>query len=276
VTPRRRATIAEQYESEQSATEYARAYQDEGAEGRFFRLRVEVLLDLLSSIPRGTLLDVGCGPGGLELALFERRGEDFTVSVLDQSRAMVEQCRRALQGVHRVRPTVARLEAMPFADDSFDVVVAAGVLEYVDLDAALAELARVTTRGGRALVTMLNPVSPYRLTDWLVWQPTLRVIGTVERRLPGTGHQRHGRAPPGVHVVPAWRLERSMRRAGLEPVEVVYFDATVLVPPFDRIGPVARYIPLAPYRRAARQGWRRALGTAYVIAATPVDRAPGA
>ena len=49
----------------------------------------------------------------------------------------------------------ASLEALPFADGSFDVVLATEVLEHVrDAEQATAELFRVLTPGGHALVTV--------------------------------------------------------------------------------------------------------------------------
>lgn len=55
---------------------------------------------------------------------------------------------------------------LPLVASSFDLVVALAVLEFVPRpDAVMAELARVTRRGGRVLVGALNPRSAWGLAQ---------------------------------------------------------------------------------------------------------------
>ena len=73
------------------------------------------------------------------------------IVALDQSARMV-----ALAAARGVDARVGDVQELPFADESFDVAVAAWMLYHVpDLDRALAELARVLVRGGR-LVAVTN------------------------------------------------------------------------------------------------------------------------
>jgi ubiquinone/menaquinone biosynthesis C-methylase UbiE len=46
---------------------------------------------------------------------------------------------------------------LPFADDTFDLVLTCGVLEYVSLDAGLKELSRVLKRGGKLVFIPVKP-----------------------------------------------------------------------------------------------------------------------
>jgi ubiquinone/menaquinone biosynthesis C-methylase UbiE len=46
---------------------------------------------------------------------------------------------------------------LPFADDTFELVLTCGVLEYVSLDAGLRELARVTKPGGKLVFIPVKP-----------------------------------------------------------------------------------------------------------------------
>src|SRR5687768_17152032 len=46
---------------------------------------------------------------------------------------------------------------LPFADESFDLVLTCGVLEYVSLDAGLRELARVLKTGGKLVFIPVKP-----------------------------------------------------------------------------------------------------------------------
>ncbi|RPH63028.1 MAG: 3-demethylubiquinone-9 3-O-methyltransferase [Chloroflexi bacterium] len=101
------------------------------------------LFTRLSLDPRTlTLLDIGCGGGIL--------GEEFAkigcqVTGLDPSEASLETARRhaAQQGLE-ISYQRGRGESLPFAAESFDMVVCCDVLEHVDdLEAVIRESARV-------------------------------------------------------------------------------------------------------------------------------------
>jgi SAM-dependent methyltransferase len=106
---------------------------------------------LLEWEPR-IVLEVGGGPG--ELA--ERMQNDLgaRVSYLDISPRMVE-----LAQARGVDGQVGDVQEMPFADETFDTVVAAWMLYHVpDIDRGLGEIARVLRPGG-ALIAVTNSVS---------------------------------------------------------------------------------------------------------------------
>jgi SAM-dependent methyltransferase len=104
-------------------------------------------LDRLPLAPAPRLLDAGCGSGRTldELARYGR------VSGVDLSSDAVA-CARG-RGHEDVR--VARVEELPFADATFDVVTCLDVIEHTPDDGAtLAELRRVTRPGGLLVVTV--------------------------------------------------------------------------------------------------------------------------
>ena len=100
---------------------------------------------------RGRVLDAGCGTGGLLAALAGTTG-GVSLAGLEWSAAAA---RRAAE---KSGAAIARgsVNALPFADASFDAVIAADVLCHhaVDPDRALAELHRVLRPGGRLVVNM--------------------------------------------------------------------------------------------------------------------------
>jgi SAM-dependent methyltransferase len=98
------------------------------------------------------LLDAGCGAGLLAL-LASLRGAD--VAVVDASPALLAiASRRAPKADARE----ADLEAIPFADNAFDAVIAVNSVFYAaDMSAAMRELARVARRGGRVVITAWGP-----------------------------------------------------------------------------------------------------------------------
>jgi SAM-dependent methyltransferase len=110
--------------------------------------RLPAVAAVVEARPR-RVLEVGCGWG--ELAELLARETGAGVVATDLSPRMVELARE--RGVHA---QVADVQALPFADGSFDVAVAAWMLYHVpDLDRAVSELARVLRPGGR-LVALTN------------------------------------------------------------------------------------------------------------------------
>ncbi len=98
------------------------------------------------------LLDAGCGAGLLAL-LANLRGAQ--VSALDASPGLLAIARQRLPAAD-VRE--GDLEALPFADASFDAVAAVNSLFYAeDMVAAMRELVRVVRPGGRLIVTAWGP-----------------------------------------------------------------------------------------------------------------------
>jgi len=98
------------------------------------------------------LLDAGCGAGLLAL-LASLRGA--RVTALDASAALLAIVRARIPQAD-VRE--GDLEALPFADASFDAVAAVNSVFYAaDMGAAMSELARVVQPGGRVVVTAWGP-----------------------------------------------------------------------------------------------------------------------
>src|SRR5689334_503524 len=91
-------------------------------------------------------LDVGCGPGALTAELAVVLGATH-VAAVDPSEPFAEACARRVPGV---RVEVAAAEALPFDDGEFDHALAQLVVNFMaDAPAGVAEMCRVTRRGGR-------------------------------------------------------------------------------------------------------------------------------
>lgn len=159
------------------------------------RAVIRALLDGAGLPPEPRLLDAGCGTGR-NLAEF---GDPRTARGIDPSPQAVEFCRqRGLEGV-----SVGRLEALPFGDAEFDLMLLCDVIEHVEDDvAALRELRRVSAPGGALVIT----APAYR---WL-WSSH------------DEAHHHHRR-----YTRP--ELERRAREAGWRPVRATYFN-TILLP----------------------------------------------
>jgi len=96
---------------------------------------------------RGTrVLDVGAGTGAVARAALDAVGPDGQVAAVDPSLRMLDGARR--RGI--VDLVAGALPDLPFADESFGVVLSAFVLTHLDdASAAIREMRRVLRRGGR-------------------------------------------------------------------------------------------------------------------------------
>src|SRR5207253_10012792 len=141
-------------------------------------------------------------------------GRGWSVAGVDASAQMVALARERLPHA-RERLLQARLEELPFPDESFDAVVATGVLEYVDdLAAALGELRRTLWPAGRALVSFPNyRALPVRWRGGVVY-PAIRA---VKRHVP-VGRLMLPFGPR--HPLPRAHFEGVVEEAGLQIVSV--------------------------------------------------------
>ena len=100
----------------------------------------------------GAAIDIGCGEGRIAREL---AGLGYRVTACDGVPAMVEAARRAGSAVECL---LAPAAALPVADGAFDLAVMYNMLMDVDdIDAALAEAARVLRPGGRLVAGIVHP-----------------------------------------------------------------------------------------------------------------------
>ena len=118
----------------------------------------ETLCEALDVRAGQTVLDVAAGNGNASLAAARRwcdvTSTDYVPALLDKGQA------RAEAGGLSIQFQTADAEALPFADDSFDVVVSTfGVMFTPDQERAAAEMKRVCRTGGRIGLANWTPES---------------------------------------------------------------------------------------------------------------------
>lgn len=153
------------------------------------------------------LLDAGCGAGGALLLAAELGAH---VAGMDASAALLAIARDRLPGA---RLEQGDLEALPFADDAFDVVTGFNSFQYAaDPVAALQEARRVTRPGGRVFIMTWGAPAGMEAAA---------LVGALKPLLPAP--------PPGAPgpfaLSEPGRLEDLARTADLTPLEV--FDVDV-------------------------------------------------
>jgi len=120
-----------------------------GEGGVEFDARVKATLKMLPGSAE-SLLDVGASDGVLTRAFAQKSGASLVAGVDVAHLAAARG-----EGVAAVSFDLNAGLALPFADESFDVVVCGGTLEHVlDTDAVLSEMRRVLAPGGTLIVSV--------------------------------------------------------------------------------------------------------------------------
>jgi ubiquinone/menaquinone biosynthesis C-methylase UbiE len=203
---------------------YLSEYDRTTTDGHSFRARREKVLALLPT-STGTVLDVACGPGILIDGLLTK---GYKVVGVDAAPEMVARAQEHFAHTYGVSLQVANVYELPFADASFDVSTALGLLEYLDdEEKALDEIIRVTTKGGTLILTYPNASSPWRLGNrfflWL-YRPLRSKVALTR----ASGH-------PLVHREYHERdvVER-LSSARLTVEKISYYNFKLIPYPFDQ------------------------------------------
>lgn len=126
------------------------------------------------------VLDLGCGRAGLVRVLADRARLEPAPVGLDASRRMLALARLDMEaeGGPPVRLAQGALTALPFAGDSFDLLLSGHAFKYLtddELGACLREAWRVLKPGGLFLAWEFAPTSSRLLDRWNRWVLTREV-----------------------------------------------------------------------------------------------------
>jgi SAM-dependent methyltransferase len=181
-------------------------FENRGKDRSYRRVLRGMLQDARSS-QSDLLLEVGCGSGVSSRWIAKEKfcaspivASDLNPFLLKEAQSLCDA--EGLTG--RVKFEEANAEALPFADDSFDIVLAVTVIEECDADQAISEMTRVLKPGGRlALMVRACDIN-------LFWN------------LPVDAHIREKAEAPIRQVAPAGCADASlaprMRKAGLTDI----------------------------------------------------------
>jgi malonyl-CoA O-methyltransferase len=127
-------------------------------------MRLQERLDGIEIQPK-RILDAGSGPGTGASALAQRF-PDADVVALDIAPAMLRAASSRARDSHPFERVAADVQALPLADNAFDLVYSNLCLQWCDDPGlAIAELARVLRPGGLLLFTMFGPATLHELRD---------------------------------------------------------------------------------------------------------------
>lgn len=145
----------------------------------------------------GRVLEIGGGSGAMAEAIIHSHGQ-VNLTTTDVDPAMIQAAQRSLTGLP-IEARQADATALPFADESFDMVVSFLMLHHVvEWEQAVAEVARVLRPGGlfvgydllsSRVAGWLHRVdgSPHRLIEADAFESALEQAGLDPLRLRSTG-----------------------------------------------------------------------------------------
>jgi ubiquinone/menaquinone biosynthesis C-methylase UbiE len=209
------------------------------------------LIDVAQLAPGEVLLEVGCGSGVLDRWLAHRTGGANRIVGMDINPFMLRQARALVkhEGLdHLITFEEGNAEALPFADNSFDVVMSSTVIQRVDADRMLPEMVRVAKPGGRVAVVGHGHDMP----RWV----NLPLRAELKAKVEAPGWADEGGHPRGCDEA---SLYQRMHRAGLSQVKMfpqlaTFDDAARLQQLQASILPTLSLEEAAEWRSAVAQG----------------------
>lgn len=122
----------------------------------------EQTIALAAPAPGESVLEVGCGTGEIALRARARVGASGSVMGIDPSPEMIDVARRKASDAQRnIEYRTGVVEAMPYPDNSFDIVVSSLMMHHLPEElkhAGLQEIYRVLKPQGRlVIVDMTRP-----------------------------------------------------------------------------------------------------------------------
>lgn len=130
-----------------------------------FNVRKKKTLSLITKT-KGKVLDVGCGPGILINEIIEdKKCEYFGIDISEKMIKKAEDKHKVDKPKKNIHFRVGNAEKLDFPDKSFDVVIALGLLEYLDNPKdAFKEINRVLKDDGELIVSFCNRRSIYNIS----------------------------------------------------------------------------------------------------------------
>lgn len=122
-----------------------------------------------------SLLEIGAGSGRYGLAI-ARDHKDSSIILTDPVQSSVDAMRYTHSKLEYSNITLAKEDAtaLSYPDDTFDVVLADGVIQHIiDYDTAMYEMIRVLKPGGRLIISAVNSKNP----PHMLYKFSLKLLG---------------------------------------------------------------------------------------------------
>jgi len=235
-------------------------------------LRHKYILDLFDS-GGSTILDIGCGPGEM---IKDLRSKGCRVVGIDIADGMLKVARENLGSEMNsglVDLGCGDIENLSFKDETFDGIICAGVIEYLDGDAkALRELNRILRKDGKLILTVRNAACPARMTDLVANRLKAGTAGReMIKAIKNMGSKEKIEMDPYIpyrkHF--PWALDKELAAFGFEKEGFRYFHFYPFLAVFDKILP-RLFISLGLKMERLSDTRLGLLGSGYIVKARKV------
>jgi ubiquinone/menaquinone biosynthesis C-methylase UbiE len=180
--------------------------------------RIKGIVDLKKG---AKVLEIGAAQG-LSIIAFEELGYDCVgVEPWEDALDISKQLAKKLNIKIDIKKSVA--EELPFADNSFDVVIADSVMEHVkDVECVMREVFRVLKKEGAFYFSSASAMCPYqgeiRFFPFFSWYPQrlkVRIMKWAVKKKPSlVGYT----DAPAINWFTPWKADRLLKTAGFSQV----------------------------------------------------------
>jgi ubiquinone/menaquinone biosynthesis C-methylase UbiE len=268
--------VKEYYESE--ATDYNQEFYESKNSYPTLRYRQNYILNMIKSLNlsnESTILDAGCGPGDLLLAIDKKYS---ALNGIDIAEEMIVIANKKLHTQTNLNNQITfecgDVENLNFPDLQFDVIICSGVIEYLkDDEGWLKEIKRVLKPDGYLILNVTNKYSVRKWTSGFVEKlksikPFLNFMNFIKTKVLKKGKIHHFPFKPRVHSPK--KFDKFLKTNGFTKISHNYFDMAIFIAPFDTLfwfitTPIKKYLERFSHRNLLLHG------TGYIVCAKQVE-----
>lgn len=209
--------------------------------------RLQEQLQSLLAQPPARVLDIGCGTGRL-LELVAAHWPEAELTGLDLAPNML--CQAAERLGTRATLVQGDAEALPFADNRFDLVISSSTFQWLaQCDTCFGEVRRVLLPGGRFLFALFGSGTLAELQE--AWREALRRCGRAKAPERDGTHRFHDAAT----------IRTALERQGFQAVQVASVRETVWYDDLPRLLQAIKRVGAGSARppQGGGLGWRAVL-----------------
>lgn len=194
-----------------------------------YTTRVKRVIELVGNLDLDGLkvLSVGCGPAPIASQILEKKGRFYGI---DLSQDILHKAKKSHES-ETLLLSAGDMRQIPFQNESFDLLLCLGPLEYVDdVKLVFEEFSRVMKTGAIAIISMQNKFSPYRLWDRYIYS------GFLFNAIRKLGHRSISNKPL-ENLIPINDLKQNLCRYSFAVTDLIYYNFNLMLKPFDRLFP---------------------------------------
>lgn len=242
-----------------ASKKYLGEYEKKTSEGYSFRVRREKILAIIPEAKENKkALDIGCGPGIMAEGLLKK---NYNVACVDAAPNMINLVKEKFSSNPKIKAEIGDVNKLNFPDNSFDLVIAMGLLEYLENQPqAISEIKRITKTGGQVILTFPNKTSPCRIFNRsaaFIAKPFSKILRKILNK------------PSQTLAHKEYTLKQTtkfLEKNGLKVSKVIYYNFKLIPYPLDKWFPKFTILQSRIFEKLDNT-FLKLLGTGFIIKA---------